>query len=46
MIHTAKAFSKIETASDYDEAGNVITLNSEPAIERYSHPKTRKNCQR
>lgn len=42
ITYTAKAFGKIETASDYDEAGDVITLNSKPAIEQYRHPKTKK----
>lgn len=42
VTYTAKAFGKIETASDYDEAGDVITLNSKPAIEQYRHPKTKK----
>lgn len=41
LTYTAKAFSKIEIASDYDEAGDVITLNIKPAIEQYRHPKTK-----
>ena len=36
-----KALSKIEIASGYDEAGDVITLNIKPAIEQYRHPKTK-----
>lgn len=42
LTYTAKAFSKIEIASDYDEASDVITLNSKPEIEQYRHPKTKK----
>lgn len=42
VTYTAKAFGKIETARDYNEAGDVITLNSKPAIEQYRNPKTKK----
>ena len=42
VAYTAKAFSKIEIASDYDEASDVITLNSKSEIEQYRHPKTKK----
>ena len=47
VTYTAKAFGKIEIASDDADAdadadADVITLNSKPEIEQYRHPKPRR----
>lgn len=41
MTYTAKAFGKIETASNYDKDVNGITLNDKPAIKQYLNLKAK-----